>query len=373
MWKCSSRLVFAALLAALLAAGCGAGGGAGGGGGGVGVGGGAGSAGSAGTSGGGGGRVDAGGTADAPGAGSGDNKGDARVASDLSPPDLASARAHCDPYAAQLCERLAACSMPYLEGVYGDAQVCQQRVSLACQIEAALAGSGFTPAATAACGAALPMASCEALFGVGVAACQLKGTLPTGAACGAAVQCLSGFCRLPETGFCGKCDVRAAEGATCDTDGACQYPLLCSEVGRCARPGAEGDFCNESHPCGSRLLFCAADNTCKRRSAEGKACNRTGATPEQLCDIGLICRPSDSGTCRAIRWADPGATCGLPPSGGTVILCAGSGSCVNSTCRPPGADDAACTISPLGESTGCLPPAMCLSGVCRLPDPGACH
>src|SRR5205814_10473254 len=123
-----------------------------------------------------------------------------------------------------------------------------------------------------------------------------------------------GFCRTPETSFCGKCDTRAADGAPCDSDQACQFPLLCSESGRCARPSAEGELCNETKPCQPGLLFCGADNTCRRPSAEGKSCNRTGSAPLQPCEIGFICRPTDNGTCRAIRFVDTGLSSGISPT-----------------------------------------------------------
>lgn len=362
-------------LVLLVAAGCSSSGGGGGAGGrGAGMGGEGGGAperdaggGKAGTGGSGGARADAGGDAmapraDAPGpdttTGGGADAG----------PDA------CDPFAVQVCQRLMACSPLYLSGIYGDLAVCQDRVRTECRSESALTGSGFDRAAIETCQGAMASASCDDLFGGRVAACQRKGTLANEAPCGSNAQCQSGFCRMPETAFCGKCAARAAEGAPCDVEGSCQFPLMCSEAGRCVTPAGEGDLCNESRPCrpgGS--LFCASDNSCKRRSAEGKACNSTATAPRQPCEIGHTCRPSANGLCRAIRFAAPGAACGLPSSSsGTLVLCRGSGSCVRDVCRPPGQDGEACTISPLGDSGGCLPPALCLEGRCKLPDPASC-
>ena len=224
---------------------------------------------------------------------------DAAVPVNLAP-DLPSVE-FCDGYAAKFCERLLVCSRPYLDGVYGTMERCQERLGLECRTEATLAGSGLVGAAGMACAQALGMASCEDLLGNSVPACQVKGTLAKGAACGSGSQCASGFCRRPETAFCGTCDSAGAADAPCDSDDSCQFPLLCSEAGRCAQPAAEGEFCNETRPCQAALLFCAADNTCKRPSAEGKACNRSAPMPLQPCEIGFSCRPSANGLCRGIR------------------------------------------------------------------------
>src|SRR6185436_7191609 len=239
--------------------------------------------------------------------------------------------------------------------------------------EARAPGSGLTAASALACGDAFAGASCDDVFGDAIPACQVKGTLAKGAPCGAGSQCATGFCRRPETSFCGKCDSPAADGAACDTDDSCQFPLLCSEAGRCARPSGEGEFCNESKPCQPGPLFCGADNACHRPSAEGKSCNRSGTAPLQPCELGFTCRPSANGTCRPIRFVDAGLTCGISPTGSSVILCVGSGSCVNNICKPPGQDGERCTPSPLGDSGGCLAPALCLEGLCQLPDPASCR
>jgi hypothetical protein len=293
-----------------------------------------------------------------------------------SPVDLApdgSSTEFCTSYGATFCDRLGSCSPPYLLWVYGGAQGCQDRIGLRCRAEAVAAGSGLSSATGMVCADALAGASCDELFADSVPACQFKGTLAGGAPCGSGAQCQSGFCRIPETAFCGKCDGRAAEGAGCDSDAACEFPLLCSEAGRCARPGAEGEFCNESKPCLAGPLFCGADNTCRRPSAEGKACNRTGSAALQPCETGFSCRPTDNGICRAIRLVETGLPCGISPTGSSVVLCAGSGSCVNGRCEPPGRDGESCTPSPLGDSGGCLAPALCLGGLCQLPDPASCH
>jgi hypothetical protein len=316
------------------------------------------------------------------GGGAGGGRADAAVDSPPAAPDVTPDRGppdrpsfdFCQPYAAKFCARLGACSAPYLLGVYGDQAGCRARLRLQCETEAALPGSGLTAATAVPCGDAFAAASCDQVFGGAVTACQMKGTAAKGAPCGSGVQCRSGFCRTPETTFCGTCDERAAEGGACDADESCQFPLLCSEAGHCATPAAEGELCNESRPCQAGLLFCAADNTCKRRSGEGRACNRTGAAPLQPCDIGLSCRPSANGTCRAIGFVAAGQACSVPTTAsGTLVLCAASGSCVEGTCRPAGDDGQPCTLSPLGDSGGCLAPALCLEGVCKLPDPASCH
>jgi hypothetical protein len=277
----------------------------------------------------------------------------------------------CTPFAEALCARLAACSQQWLVWVYGDLAGCQERQRLACRIEAVLPGTGLAGAGLAACRAAIPAASCDELLSGTIPACQREGALPDGAACGSHTQCQTGFCRMPETSFCGKCAPRAAEGAACDTSASCQFPLRCSEAGRCVKGAAEGELCNESTPCRPGTLFCSQDNTCKRPSAEGKACNRIGNSIAQPCETGLSCRPAERGTCRAIRFVGAGEACGVIANAAPV-LCRASGSCVQNSCRPAGKDGEACTISPLGDSGGCLAPALCLEGRCKLPDPASC-
>jgi len=349
----------AELLAALLAVGCAssAGGGAAAGGAGGAAGEGTGGAGTGGSA-----RLDSGQS----------SSPDAPLPIDLAP-DVGPSTEFCAGYAAKLCDRLAACSSPYLTWVYGTMAGCQARFELQCRSEAIAPGTGFRGAGAMACADAFAGASCDDLRGDSVPACQFKGTLPAGAACGSGAQCSSGFCRIPETAFCGKCDARAAEGAVCDSDAACEFPLLCSEAGRCARPAGEGELCNETRPCLPGPLFCGNDNTCRRPSAEGKACNVSGNAPYQRCETGFACRPTAGGTCRPIRLVDVGLTCGISPTGSSVVLCNGSGSCVNGTCRPPGQDGERCTASPLGDSGGCQPPALCLEGLCKLPDPASCR
>jgi hypothetical protein len=311
------------------------------------------------------------------GSGTGGARGDAAAPPDLAwtidlAPDAPDAQ-FCAGYAVKFCERLAGCSQTYLVGVYGTPARCQERLELRCRAEVAAAGTGLSAVTGMACADALAGASCDALFGDSVPACQIAGTLARGASCGSGSQCQSGFCRTPETSFCGKCDARVGEGAVCDADDACEFPLLCSEAGHCARPAAEGELCNETTPCQPGPLFCGSDNTCHRPSAEGKACNRTGSAPLQPCEGGFICRPSANGICRPIRFVDAGVACGISPTGSSVVLCTASGSCVNDLCKPPGQDGERCTPSPLGDSGGCLAPALCLDGLCKLPDPASCH
>src|SRR5688572_20642406 len=135
-----------------------------------------------------------------------DGRGDAAMATadvavpvDLAP-DLPSV-AFCDGYAAKFCERLRGCSPPYVTVVYGTMATCQERLSWQCRTEAVLPGGGLNGAAGQACADALVNASCDDLLGNSVSVCQIKGTLPKGAACGSMTQCQSGFCRMPETAF----------------------------------------------------------------------------------------------------------------------------------------------------------------------------
>src|SRR3954454_22947462 len=144
----------------------------------------------------------------------GGRRGDAALAPDLAlsidlPPDAPSAE-FCAGYAVKFCERLGGCSQTYLVGVYGTPARCQERLEIQCRAEVAAVGTGLSAVTGMACADALAGASCDALFGNSVPACQIEGTLGKGASCGSGSQCQSGFCRTPETSFCGKCDARAA-------------------------------------------------------------------------------------------------------------------------------------------------------------------
>jgi hypothetical protein len=305
--------------------------------------------------------------------------GDA-AASDGAGEDLAAPRpvldggtAACDEYGARFCERLEGCAAALLVGLFDDRTGCEQRTRLDCQIQAARPGSGFTAPMVGACNQALGAASCEDLLGDTVPACQVVGTLAAGAPCGAGGQCASGFCRMGETATCGQCASAGTEGDPCESTAACRFPLRCSRAGRCAAGAGPGDFCNETHPCRSPSFYCsAADNTCQPFAALGESCNATGATFARPCADGLICRPGARGSCVAIQYVGAGERCGVPMSG-PVVLCRGSASCIDGTCRAAGADGERCTASPLGESLGCVLPAQCRQGRCQLGDPAECR
>jgi hypothetical protein len=284
-------------------------------------------------------------------------------------PDLA----FCDAYAARRCERLFACVPLYAQDVYGDSSTCTERFETGCRIEGVLVATGRNRASSDACLAAMSSATCDDVFLQGVDACQFKGSLAAGAACGADSQCASGFCRTPETSFCGVCAELAGEGAVCESDSACQSPLLCSEAGRCAKAGGEGATCSETAPCNWASFYCSnGDGTCKRYGTAGGACNEAGPDISAPCDWGLTCRPGGTGTCQPNRTVPAGQACGAAGPGEPFVSCHGSASCIDNVCQAPGKDGEACTVSPLGDSPGCLPPAICLAGICRLPDPAAC-
>jgi hypothetical protein len=280
----------------------------------------------------------------------------------------------CDDYAARWCARFGTCSPVLLLALFEDAAGCAERAKVRCAAEVGGPGSGFT-AAAASCLPALEAASCTDLLGDTVAGCKLAGALAAGAACGSGGQCASGFCRLPETSFCGQCAAPAAEGATCESSAGCQFPLRCSRAGRCTKAGDEGAFCNETRPCRPTLYCSDADNTCRRYAAKGEPCNVEGPTFIRPCDDGLYCRRGPTSVCTAIKYVGAGERCAIPMSSmaGAVTLCRGSASCLEGTCVPPGKDGERCTPSPLGDSTGCLPPALCLEGRCKVPDPAECR
>jgi hypothetical protein len=285
-------------------------------------------------------------------------------------PDQPPPGERCEAYATVYCDRLAACAPRDIEYTFGDVATCRLRSRLSCTLAASAPGSGLTVAAAMGCVSALSSATCDDVLDHMLPACRFAGRLAIDAPCGAHAQCGSGHCRIPDGATCGLCAPLGADGAECESDEACQPQLLCSEVGRCAPAATDGEFCNERRPCRRLSLYCGAvDRTCHRPRGEGETCNVFGPAPVTPCDFGLSCRRSTADSrCVRPQVALAGEACER-----LLISCGGSASCLDGTCQAPGADGGRCTLSPQGDGPGCLYPATCSSGMCRLPDYARCQ
>jgi hypothetical protein len=243
----------------------------------------------------------------------------------------------------------------------------------ACENTIALPGSGVTPAALEACGAALSALPCPMVpdvIGLVVsgyagasflAACDFRGSLAAGAPCNENFQCASAVCvgahetlgtggPLPST--CGACAPTAAIGESCSSSGCgpgaicaggavcvsvtygalgascaanaslCAPGLYCSspppQTGHCVGfPGNVGDSCSNSIWCAGTLACGGTSQTCQQTASAGGSCST-----DQDCAYGLVCVQNTSpGVCTAVTSVMPGESCGGIATQCLVGLC----------------------------------------------------
>jgi hypothetical protein len=232
------------------------------------------------------------------------------------------------------CERIATCLPTSLQIVYGDEATCRSRQTLSAAASLALAKD----ADTGACADALRAMSCDEYVNLhgSPAACRFRGAVANGSACGTDWECSSGFCSFVDA--CGKCAeapnvMHGGSGAACDSGNDCEATLSCV-AGKCVARAAAGEPCGVDRPECQTDLYCGGGNVCSlpKLAALGDACGAIG---------------------------------------GELVFCKG-GYCkggVKGTCAPFTADGQACGT---GFDT-CQPPASCVDGNCRLPDPAKCE
>jgi hypothetical protein len=270
----------------------------------------------------------------------------------------------CASYATNYCNRLAACSTYRLGTLFGDVDGCIARMKPICATVLQAPGTGLDAATYGACATAYSTASCDDLLLAGwkPPACKATGTLAEGAACGHNAQCASGYCKVGYTQVCGTCTPLVASGGSCTRSEDCQEGLGCVSPGMCGAVAPLGAGCR-TIPCDPRLV--CINLICERRLTLDAAC-----VPQDfgICDLdtGLYC---DSATmrCAATTLAPNGASC----TGGVGVVACIAGGCGVGTprvCEPATADGAACN-----SELPCRYPAICVSAVCRVPDPTTCH
>jgi hypothetical protein len=293
-----------------------------------------------------------GGTGGGSGGGSGTGGGTGMVTADQA----------CGDFATAFCGKFNTCYPFLITVTYGDMGTCATRVKLGCTAQNAANGTGATPTNIEACKAAVPGIACtDILDNTTPSACNFKGTLSNGTACGDNGQCSSGFCNI-NSGTCGACAAIIPAGSSC-TNGGCDTGLTCAG-GVCKAPGAAGATCSDTAPCKGSLV-CKSGTCATPQTSAGGTCSPT-ASDCQLAS-GIFC--NQNSVCANIDTAAAGDPCGVVA--GALTVCKGSGACMSSglsgTCASPKADGASC-----GTNDKCLPPASCVGGVCKLPNPSSC-
>jgi hypothetical protein len=269
-----------------------------------------------------------------------------------------------------ICGALQACSTFLLQLAYGDVATCVARTNLGCTMGQAASGVGRTLEDLENCARAIPTVSCADLIAHKTpAACQDKpGTVINGLSCGAGTQCQSTFCR--KQGACGVCAPREAVGGVCINDEHCRADLVCvPTTSRCAVPGEMGAGCDDMRPCRADL-YCRA-GACAAKVGAGESC----ADSDTACDPtrGVACN-SVSKVCQSLHVAKKGEACGIVNA--MVVLCEAAGSCegeaqARPACTAATGDGEACGAAVAGR--GCLGPASCVVGICRLPATPSCN
>lgn len=275
----------------------------------------------------------------------------------------------CTDAATALCTELQNCEGAVVTLGYGDLATCEARVKLSCSPALMAPGTSQTPDHLESCAKTAATVSCNQLFSRDTPdACRPKpGKLVDGMACGDDAQCVNGYCKKPANEVCGVCSARAAAGAACTVNDDCDYLLVCA-MSLCAAPGAVGASCDDGHPC-------VAPNVCK--ASQCTAPIGAGMTCDPVakdCDStqALYCDPATK-LCRQAGFATAGGACGVVNGG--YVACSGGGHCklgvglLMGTCLAPAADGAACDAT---AGPDCLPPAQCVSSVCKLPNAASC-
>lgn len=275
-----------------------------------------------------------------------------------------SASEACADFASAVCMQMATCTPFALPVTYGSEAECVSRIELACLSTAGAPGNQGTPEQMVACAGAVEEESCdEFLDNSQPSACNVPGTAPTGATCGANAQCASSYCKAIAGTVCGTCTAHALSGGSCGADADCAATLVCNGS-TCVTPVSLQASCNTTQPC-LRTLTCI-DGVCLAPVAVGGTCD--AATD---CDglQGLYCATNK--TCTQAQVAQDGAPCG--DVSGTLVACSGGATCANvsneqGVCHPAAADDGVC-----GPNVGCVAPAVCTATArCTLPDPATC-
>jgi len=294
----------------------------------------------------------------------------------------------CTDRATAYCARLQSCAPGRLQQDFGDLGTCQTRTAASCNAVLAIPGNGNTPAKVEACVQAYPGWACTDFLNtenIPTACVQATGAAATGAPCGAAGQCQSGFCSIAPGSLCGTCAAAPQAGDSCAQLTSCGQTLLCTtDTQTCVAWAAQGGACGKGAPCGAGLS-CVGSNatqgvqgTCQTAVAQsGATCDPTQQTGPG-CDRnqGLTCN-TQSKQCATLSYNAGGGPCGTNDVNAQTALCADNGVCTGATgsttpgtCTAAAADGSACDLQ---NGPGCLQNSRCVAGdagtagTCQLP------
>lgn len=268
----------------------------------------------------------------------------------------------CGEFGQKVCERYNACAPAFVKIGYGEPSKCAERIALDCLEGSRAMDSGVTKAGADACLAAIPGFSCDDILYRKTPACDFKGKRINGGVCGTGDQCQSGRCSRNDQ-VCGTCGPYLQAGVRCVEDDDCEPGMECSEDNRCVLPSAGGTACSATQPC--RYGYYCRNGTCAATVKEA------GANCEDAlhCSLphGLYCNLA-ARRCQSIGLAAAGSPCGVSQTG--VVLCL-AGSCRAGVCESTARDGEPCGAAAMNR--GCLSPAVCVNGSCRLPNPSSCN
>lgn len=290
----------------------------------------------------------------------------------------------CNALAVAACARMSTCmpgawSFPPTAALPGgDADLCRQRLAMACMADLALPGSPSADEVNG-CASLLATFSCERVYEAeryasgnwnmrpltheaALDLCGVRGTLPNPSACSSSIQCASGNCIGDG---CGHCGAFHRQGEEChavgshDPGGHCPTGLFCNETWKCDQDGCQTDR-----------------STCQPLGGEGDPCPANLAQQSGIwsegCALGLECitdpaMPNVPGHC--VRRLAEGALCvpGREPDLGGCDAFAGwqcvQGRCARAAIAPLTAcpftlDDATCdSFDTVACGPACVYPA----------------
>lgn len=271
----------------------------------------------------------------------------------------------CEQLVSALCNKLNECLPFAVKAAYKDAAECITRQKSQCVKSLSAPSTGLTPAFVSGCASAYSSATCNDVLKQPDACKTPAGSLADGTPCGEDSQCVGRACNTNGISNCGACSTRVAAGGDCTGGKKCDDGLSCAPNGKCVAPAGAGTACGDNQPCQTPLV--CSKGTCSEGAAAGASC-----ADGEACNAfkGLLCDPT-SKTCKELKVANPGETCGLVD--GSFVACGAGGKCKtgtggSGTCQAPVADGAACTA----DGPGCQEPAECVNGVCTINDPAAC-
>jgi hypothetical protein len=264
---------------------------------------------------------------------------------------------------------------------FGDEATCESRLKSSCNDAWDAPGSTSTPDKVDSCAKSIEkVTTCDAL-GASTPECSaVPGTLADGAGCTGDAQCKSTWCAKNDEATCGKCTKITAAGDPCvDTgkkadgtsDKKCSSNLTCNAKGTCVKAAAKGESCSaDAQPCA--LSLACFGGKCVEAGKAGAKCDPAGTT-DPPCDFaqGVFCNPVDK-VCKLFQYAKAGESCGVV--GTDYKICVAGAKCSvdgagTGTCVAPAADGSPCDLT---KKIGCLSPAQCEGGTCKLPSASSC-